>query len=121
MTLFDYGFTCMTLTTLARPLEITGTVPVGGGLQNEVLAGNGGSVLLPSAEEKFVYETVFVADPMLLAPIKKGQTIGKLYVLYQDTAVKEYDMIALADVDAVPAVEKNLWREIKRIFNFLLL
>ncbi len=121
MTLFDYGFSRMTLTTLAAPLGMTVTVPVGGGVQNEVSVGNASSILLPQAENPFSYETVFVADHMLLAPVEKGQTVGKLYVLYQDVVVKEYDMISLADVAAVPAVEKNLWREIERILNFLLL
>ncbi len=121
MTLFDYGFSRMTLTTLAAPLDMTVTVPVGGGLQNEVLVGNASTISLPQAEMPFSYETFYVADHILLAPIEKGQTVGKLYVLYQDVIVKEYDMISLADVEAVPAVEKNLWREIERILNFLLL
>ncbi len=121
MKLFDYGFSHMTLTTLADSLGMTVTVPVGGGVQTEVLAGNASALLLPQAESPLSYETVFVADHMLLAPVEKGQTVGKLYVLYLDAVVKEYDMISLADVDAVPAVEKNLWREIERILNFLLL
>ncbi len=121
MKLFDYGFSRMTLTTLAKSMDMTVTIPIGGGVQSEVLAGNASAILLPQAEAPFLYKTVFVADHMLLAPVEKGQTVGKLYVLYMDAVVKEYDMISLADVDAVPAVKNNLWREIKRILNFLLL
>ncbi len=121
MRLLDYGFSRMKLTKLAKPLDITVTVPVGGGVQNEVLAGNASAILLPQEGDHFSYKTVFVADRMLIAPIKKGQTIGKLYVLYQDTKVAEYDMISLTDVGAVPIAEKNLLYEMKRILNFLLL
>ncbi len=121
MKLFDYGFSRMTLTMLAESSGMTVTVPIGGGVENEIVVGNASAILLPQAEEPFSYESVFVADHVLLAPIEKGQTVGKLYVLYRDTMVKEYDMVSLVDVDAVPEAEKNLWQEIKRILNFLLL
>lgn len=119
--LFEYGFSRITLTTLAAPHDITVPVSLGGGAVSEVLAGNASSIFLPQTAPEFSYTTIFIPDQLILAPITKGQTLGKLYVIYQDVAIAEYDMISLADVAATPQTHKNILSEMKRILNFLLL
>ncbi len=64
-------------------------------------------------KKKYLKAIVNYQGPVV-APIKKGDTLGELKVLYKDEIIKEYDLLAYEDIKKV-----NIFSRLMRSINYL--
>ena len=64
-------------------------------------------------KKKYLKAMVNYQGPVV-APIKKGDTLGELKVLYKDEIIKEYDLLAYEDIKKV-----NIFSRLMRSINYL--
>lgn len=121
MALYDYGFSRVSLFCRLSANESEISVPVVGGMESEVMASSVTDIDLPLVDDEFDYQLQYTAEPILFAPITKGQAVGKIYVKLDNQILSEYELVAQSNIDAVTVENNFFWNEIKRIFNFLLL
>ncbi len=94
-TLLDYGFANWAVTTPALPNEALAPVLVEKGMnaQVETTADANGSILVPKGRVKDIQYQVSFQNPVV-APVQKGQIVGKITYTLENEVVKEYDIRA---------------------------
>jgi D-alanyl-D-alanine carboxypeptidase (penicillin-binding protein 5/6) len=69
---------------------------------------------IPKARKKFLKAAIKYNGP-ILAPIKKGDFLGKLIVTYKDEVIDEFDLLAFEDVKRL-----NVFSRLINSINFLI-
>ena len=117
--MLDYGFSLMKVRTLAAEGEYSFDIPVAGGTVGSVKCENtlGLNACVFSAVEEDDIEVVVYLEKFLYAPVKKGQTVGKVRFTLDGKVLGEADIVALSDVGA-QEYEKSLWEKIKDLFSY---
>ena len=104
--LLDYGFSQVESGTIVKADEIIKNVPVNSGNKKDIPVKTSGEIILPKfkATDAGTYTINYELPNVLEAPIKKGDTVGKVHVLYNDREVAVSDIVA---ADEAAAVEKK--------------
>ncbi len=111
-TLLDFGFANYNMLQPVVDESIFEPVKVLDGMKPEVAveAHVGAEVLVPKGKEHSIDSSMEIASEVA-APVKKGQSLGRLIYRLNDEIVAEYDIVAAEDVDAI---------NLSAIFNDLL-
>ena len=113
--LYDYGFdNYMLYTADAR----TYTVPVVGGTADSVLicGDPANEMVIPSDEADRVTQTVIV-PPFVYAPVRRGQSVGKIRYYLDEKMIAEADLLAAEDIE-YNSRRRSLWEYIKDLLNW---
>ena len=98
--LLDYGFSKVENKALIKPNETIDTVPVLSGRKHTMKVKTTDEVVMPVfTDDKDAYELNCEMPSFLKAPIKKGDTVGKVKVLCDGKEVGESKIIATDDVE----------------------
>ncbi len=114
--LLDYGFSKVENKALIKSDEPIDTLPVISGRKHTMQVKTTNEVVMPifSDDEK-AYKLSYDVPSYLRAPIKKGDTVGKIRVLCDGKEVGETKLIATSDVEQ-KSFFKMLWNSIKSFF-----
>ncbi|MCX7821819.1 MAG: D-alanyl-D-alanine carboxypeptidase [Syntrophobacterales bacterium] len=117
MQLLNYGFRSYVLIRPVNSSEVIGTVRVWKGYKNSVALYPLESKLLlvPRGEEKKI-KTVVEIPSELTAPVKVGQTVGKVILYKGDEIVETIPIVAGEDVQRA-GFFKRVWHSIQRLFT----
>lgn len=101
-TLLDFGFANWSVAKPAIPKEASNPVSVKNGMENrvETEVNAGESVLVPKGKDSELQYKVTV-KPDVAAPVKKGQTLGKVTCLLGGEVLQEYDINAKNAVEQI--------------------
>ncbi len=98
--LLDYGFSKVETSTLVKSNEIIDTLPIMSGRRHTMPVKTTNEVIMPVfKDDSEAYKINYDIPGFLRAPIKKGDTVGKVRVLCDDHEVAESKIIATADVE----------------------
>ena len=110
-TLLDFGFANYNMLQPVVDESIFEPVKVLDGMKPEVAveAHVGAEVLVPKGKEHSIDSSMEIASEVA-APVKKGQSLGRLIYKLNDEIVAEYDIVAAEDVEAInfSAIFKDL-------------
>ena len=110
-TLLDFGFANYNMLQPVVDESVFEPVKVLDGIKPEVAveAHVGAEVLVPKGKEHSIDSSLEIASEVA-APVKKGQSLGRLIYKLNDEIVAEYDIVAAEDVEAInfPAIFKDL-------------
>ncbi len=117
--LLNWGFGHFKTTTKAPKGQFVAKVPVWLGKTDEVEVATGEAlqVLTAKSQEKEV-TTVMKLNDKIEAPIKKGQTLGKLQAVVDKQVVASVDVVATQDVEQAGVISR-LWHRVVRFFKNL--
>ena len=101
-TLLDFGFANYNMLQPVVDESIFEPVKVLDGMKPEVAveARVGAEVLVPKGKEHSIDSSLEIASEVA-APVKKGQSLGRLIYKLNDDIVAEYDIVAAEDVEAI--------------------
>ncbi len=101
-TLLDFGFANYNMLQPVVDESIFEPVKVIDGMKPEVAveAHVGAEVLVPKGKEHSIDSSMEIASEVA-APVKKGQSLGRLIYKLNDEIVAEYDIVAADDVEAI--------------------
>ena len=98
--LLDYGFSQVSTETLVKANETVNTLPILSGRKKTMSVKTTDEIVMPTFKnDDDAYEIDYDVPSFLRAPIKKGDTIGKVHVLCDGREVAESNIIATADVE----------------------
>ena len=98
--LLDYGFSQVETSTLVKPNETIDTLPVLSGRKHSMQIKTTNEVVMPIfKDDDDAYQIDYDVPSFLKAPIKKGDTVGKVKVLCDGHEVAESNIIATTDVE----------------------
>ena len=98
--LLDYGFSKVENSTLVKPDETIETLPILSGRKHSMQVKTTNEVVMPVfKDDNDAYQIDYDVPSFLKAPIKKGDTVGKVNVLCDGKKVAESNIIATADVE----------------------
>ena len=98
--LLDYGFSQVETSTLVKSNEMIDNVPVLSGRKHSMPVKTTNEVVMPVFKNNAdAYEIDYDIPSFLKAPIKKGDTVGKVHVLCDGKPVAESKVVATADVE----------------------
>ena len=121
MRLFEYGFSQVYMKCRYQIHDVEVPVKVIGGVKDEIKAYNAVPIYLPDIDGDENYQIQCVIEPVLFAPIVKGQTVGKCHVLLNGRFISCSDLVAHASMESRSVSDISILKEIKRILKFLLL
>lgn len=101
-TLLDFGFANYNMLQPVVDESVFEPVKVLDGMKPEVAveAHVGAEVLVPKGKEHSIDSSMEIASEVT-APVKKGQSLGRLIYKLNDEIVAEYEIVAAEDVDAI--------------------
>ena len=99
--LLDYGFGRVSSQTLIQSGEVVKTLPITSGRRKSMQVKTAGEIIMPVFEgDANAYEIVFDLPEFLTAPIKSGETIGKIRVILPDgQEAASVDVVTTVDVE----------------------
>ena len=98
--LLDYGFSKVETKSLVKSNETIDTLPVLSGRRHTMEIKTTNEVVLPTFKgDDDAYELDYDVPSYLKAPVKKGDTVGKVRVLCDGHEVAESKIVATADVE----------------------
>ena len=98
--LLDYGFSQVETSTLVKPDETIDTLPILSGRKHSMQVKTTNGVVMPTfKDDEEAYQIDYDVPTFLTAPIKKGDTVGKIHVLCDGREVAESNIIATTDVE----------------------
>ena len=98
--LLDYGFSKVETKSLVKPNETIDTLPILSGRRHTMEIKTTNEVVLPTfKDDEAAYELDYDVPSYLKAPVKKGDTVGKVRVLCDGHEVAESKIVATADVE----------------------
>lgn len=115
MILFNHGFATIMFKEFLKEGQEVGQVKVGKGEKDFVTAVTVEriGVVLPKGKDEGVTSKVELL-PMVTAPVKEGQVIGKVTVYKENEPLKEFDLLAKESVE-----RGSIWRQFKKLFTDL--
>ncbi|MCI6283940.1 D-alanyl-D-alanine carboxypeptidase family protein [Selenomonas sp.] len=93
--LLDYGFAHIDRTTVVREGTQVGTVAVTGGRTRRIGVQAKETLVLPAVDGAAGYEQQVDLPRDIKAPVKKGDVVGTLRVLYEGREVAKTDLVAM--------------------------
>lgn len=110
--LIDYGFDNFKVISLVNSGTVLKTVPIKNGVEETIALVTQDSIskTVPNQYNKSDIAYTIEVDPQIVAPINKGQVIGKVIYTLNGEAVGETNLIALKSVD-----EKQIYKIMKKI------
>ncbi|MDK2822578.1 MAG: hypothetical protein PWQ67_2533 [Clostridia bacterium] len=116
MILFNHGFASYIFKEFMKEGQEIAEVKVGKGAQDYVKAVTNARVglILPKGREEGI-STRIEMDPVITAPIKKGQVIGKISILKENEPIKKFDIVAKEGVE-----RGSFWRQYKKLIKDIL-
>ena len=98
--LLDYGFSKVEKKSLVKPDETIDTLPILSGRRHTMEVKTTNEVILPTfKDDDKAYEIDYDVPTFLRAPVKKGDTVGKVRVLCDGREVAESKIVATSDVE----------------------
>ena len=99
--LLDYGFSRVSSQTLIQPEQIVKTLPITSGRRKSMQVKTAGEIIMPVFEgDDNAYDIVYDLPESLTAPIKSGETIGKIRVILPDgREAASVDVVTTIDVE----------------------
>ena len=98
--LLDYGFSQVETSTLVKPNETIDTLPILSGRKHSMQIKTTNEIVMPTFKgDDDAYQIDYDVPSFLKAPIKKGDTVGKVKVLCDGHEVAESNIIATTDVE----------------------
>lgn len=119
--LLDLGFSRLSWVEVAKAGELAVSIPIAGGDGLSAVGENRAAVRIPMPPEGLSLTSVLEAEPLLSAPIQKGQKIGSMLYLYNGTPVARCDLCAVEDVSVSYSSVVCFRLDFERLLNFLLL
>lgn len=120
--LFDYGFSVAERQKVEVDLSQT-TFPVVGGVKDELRVNLSGELyaVLSQKELESASQRI-LRDPFCYAPIKEGDTVGKLQLIYEGNVVAEETLVAAENIEQKQVdltAQKSIWSRVKSFFHKL--
>ena len=98
--LLDYGFSKVENSTLVKSDETVETLPIMSGRKNKMTVKTTDEIVMPVfKDDSNAYEINYDIPTYLHAPVKKGDTVGKVRVLCDGREVAESEIVAADDVE----------------------
>jgi D-alanyl-D-alanine carboxypeptidase (penicillin-binding protein 5/6) len=99
--LMDYGKENISISEVFEAGTAFGYVRLKGGATNKVeaIAAEAGIICLPEGASSSLISTKCVYSNDLVAPIKAGQTVGKVEIYVADDLYRTIDLVAASDID----------------------
>ena len=100
--LLDYGFGRVSSQTLIQPGQVVKTLPIISGRRKSMQVKTAGEIIMPVFDggQDNAYELVYDLPAELTAPIKSGETIGKIRVVLPDgREAASVDVVTTLDVE----------------------
>ena len=98
--LLDYGFSKVENKALVKPNETIENVPIISGRKHTMQVKTTDEIVVPTfKDDDEAYEVSYDVPSFLRAPIKKGDTVGKVRVLCDGREVAESKIVATSDVE----------------------
>ncbi len=98
--LLDYGFSQVENSTIIKSNETVDTLPVLSGRKHSMPVKTTDEIVMPVfKDDAEAYTLDYDVPTFLKAPIKKGDTVGKVHVLCDGKEVAESKIVATADVE----------------------
>ena len=119
--LLDLGFSRLFWVEVAKAGELAVSIPIAGGDRLSAVGENRAGVRIPMPPEGLSLTSVLEAEPLLSAPIQKGQKIGSMLYLYNGTPVARCDLCAVEEVSVSYSSVVRFRLDFERLLNFLLL
>ena len=114
--LLDYGFSKIDRTTVVREGTQVGTVAVTGGRTRRIGVRVKETIVLPTVDGAAGYEQQVDLPRDVKAPVKKGDVVGTLRVLYEGKEVAKTDLVAMQDAER-KSFFLTLWKNITQLFG----
>ncbi|WP_294156939.1 D-alanyl-D-alanine carboxypeptidase family protein [uncultured Selenomonas sp.] len=114
--LLDYGFSKIDRTTVVREGMQVGTVAVTGGRTRRIGVRVKETIVLPTVDGAAGYEQQVDLPRDVKAPVKKGDVVGTLRVLYKGKEVAKTDLAAMQDAER-KSFFLTLWKNITQLFG----
>jgi len=113
MILFNHGFASFMFKEFMKEGQEVGQIKVGKGSQDYVTAitSERVGIVLPKGKDKGINSKVEMV-PIVTAPVKKGQVIGKISILKENETIKTFDIVAKESVKS-----GGIWRQFKKLFK----
>ncbi|MCX7779840.1 MAG: D-alanyl-D-alanine carboxypeptidase [Negativicutes bacterium] len=120
MALLDYGFSQVKPVTLFHKGDIFKTVRVNNGKTDNVKAVASAAITVPvSEDDKGQFTTVVNTATAVEAPVKAGQKLGTLKVMYKNVEVSSVDLVAVEEVER-KSLFRLLWGSLWSFFTFVI-
>lgn len=117
--LLNYGFQNIKPVSIYKKGEILKTVAVQSGKKDSIQLHIKKEITLPVVDgETDKFKTVIDAPDIIDAPVKKGDKVGKVRVLYQDNEVANVDLTAGEDVEK-KSFFLNIYKSIIDFVNYI--
>ena len=97
--LLDYGFSKVSNETIVKANETVNTLPILSGRKKSMQIKTTDEIILPKFRDDDAYEIDYDIPNFLRAPIKKGDSVGKVHVLCDGHEVATSNIVATADVE----------------------
>ena len=114
--LLDYGFEHIDRTTVVRAGTQVGTVAVTGGRTRRIGVQAKETLVLPAIDGAAGYEQQVDLPRDIKAPVKKGDVIGTLRVLYEGREVAKTDLVAMQGAER-KSFFLTVWHGIASLFG----
>lgn len=109
--LLDYGLSQLVIEDVTANMTI-GTVPVVGGESDTISISTERYLATCTDVSKSNITSKVTVEPFVYAPVKAGQTVGRVDYYYKNELIHTTDIIALTSVDA-EIVEKDFFEKLK--------
>lgn len=110
--LLDYGFSKVDNEAIVRADETAATLPIISGRKKSMQVKTVDELIMPTfKDDESAYNLEYDLPSYLKAPVKKGDTVGRVHVLCDGKEVAQTEVVATADVE-----QKSFF---KMLLNFL--
>ena len=118
MKLYNYGFAQYEAVPIAPTGQVMGKVRVGKGTVDwlNVAAKGEVSAVVPKGQKEAVTHKVFV-DPTVIAPVSKGQVLGKVIVYEDGKEVLKVDLTATKEIPR-GTVFRQMFKLLKNVYSY---
>ena len=114
--LLDYGFKNIDRTTVVEAGTQAGTVAVQGSRTRRIAVEAKDSIVLPTIGGKAGYEQQVELPRAVKAPVKKGDAVGTLHILYEGKEVASTELVAVQDA-AQRSFFLTVWKHLAPLFG----
>ena len=97
--LLDYGFEHVETKTLVKSGEVVKTLPIISGRKKSMKVKTAEKIVVPVFKDSDTYKIDYDIPKFLTAPVKKGESVGKIRVICDGREIRSVDVVATADVE----------------------
>jgi serine-type D-Ala-D-Ala carboxypeptidase (penicillin-binding protein 5/6) len=117
--LLDYGFTQVSPYTVVKQGDILKTVQVKDGMTDKLPLATAGEIVVGAAPGEWDKFKSAVEVDKVVAPIKAGQKLGKVKVLYNGKEISSTDLVAAHDVER-KSFFGRIWGSLWGVLTFMI-